>query len=67
MWADALTKEMEMHRDMRALLTEGDFALGDDGLNKVQYKNGKMKMFNIRNRNKNGTSSTSDTWDILKE
>ena len=27
MWADVLSKKMEMQRDMRPLLTEGDFAI----------------------------------------
>ena len=29
MWADAFTEEMVMHKDMRELLTEGNFELLD--------------------------------------
>ena len=47
MWLDALTKEMEMHDDMRSLLTEGKFELQDDGINMVQYLDGEIRMSNI--------------------
>ena len=36
MWANALTKEMEMNKDMKSLLTEGVFHLEDNVINKVK-------------------------------
>ena len=45
-----------MHRDMRTLLMEGELTLKDEGMNKVKCVDGEIKMHNIRNRNKIGTS-----------
>ena len=36
MQADALTKEIKMQECMKELLTEGNFKLLDNGINKVQ-------------------------------
>ena len=36
MWANVLTKEMEMHKDMQELLAEGNFSLENDVVNKAQ-------------------------------
>ena len=50
MWAEALTKEMVMHEDMRELLSEGNLELLDEGINKVQCVNGEINITNIWNR-----------------
>ena len=63
MVADALAKKMEVYRDMRTLLSEGDFTLKDKGINKVKCVNGEIEIFNIRNRNNSGTSSKQKTLD----
>ena len=42
MWVDAMTKEMEMHRNMRKLLMFGIFELRNKGINKVQCMGGKI-------------------------
>ena len=61
MWADALTKEMVMHKDMKELLTEGNFELQDEGINKVQcVLNGEIRMTNIKNRDKNSVENSMD-------
>ena len=52
MWADALTKEIERHQDMRELLMEGDYSLSNDGINKVQYVDSEIRMTNIQNRDR---------------
>ena len=52
MWADALMKEMDMHKDMNEVLMEGNFEFKNRGINKVQRMDGEIKMTNIRNRDK---------------
>ena len=49
---DALTKEMEMHQDMRELLREGNFKLVNEGMNKVQCMDGDIRMTKIQNRDR---------------
>ena len=52
MWADASTKEMEMHECMKELLIEGHLELLYDRINKVQCIDGEINMTNIRIRDK---------------
>ena len=50
MWADVLTKEIEMHKDLQKLLCESNFSLENGGVNKVKCYDGEIRMTNIRNR-----------------
>ena len=50
MWVNVLTQEMEMLDHMKELLTEGSCKVRDDGKNKVQCIDGKIRMTNFRNR-----------------
>lgn len=59
MWADALTKEMVIQKDIKELLTEGNFGLQDEGINKVQCVDGEIKT-NDRNRDKKSIENTVD-------
>ena len=52
MWADALTKEMEMHEGMHELLTWGNLWIENEGINRVKCLEGEIRMENIRNCNK---------------
>ena len=45
---------------MKELLTEGNFELLDEGMNKVQCLESEKKMINIRNRDKEKEESTLD-------
>ena len=64
MCAGALTKEMEIHDDMRSFLTEGVFELQDHGINKVQCVDREIRMLKIRNREKIEVKPPNHT-DIL--
>lgn len=61
MWVAALTKDMEMHDNMRSLLMKGKFELRDDGINKVKFLDGKIRMINIRHREKSKIKSPQHT------
>ena len=52
MWADGLTKEMEMADGLRKVLREGICNLKNEELNKVVCENEEIRMLNIRNRKK---------------
>ena len=52
MWADALTKEMEMQKYMKKLLAQGSSQRKNDGINKVHCVGGQKKMANIQNHSK---------------
>ena len=52
MWADGLTKEMEMAEGIRQLLKEGRCEIKREEVNKVVCDNKEIKMLNIRNRKK---------------
>ena len=52
MWADGLTKEMEMAEGFRKLLQSGKCEMRKEEVNKVVYENEEVKMLNIRNRKK---------------
>ena len=52
MWADAMTKEMEMPEGLRQLLKEGKCRMVKDEVNKVICENEEIKMLSIRNRKK---------------
>ena len=52
MWADGMTKEMEMAEGLRNLLKTGKCEMEKEEVNKVVYENNEVKMMNIRNRNK---------------
>ena len=52
MWADGLTKEMEMAEGLRKLLKEGKCEMVKEEVNKVMCENEEIKMLNIRNRKK---------------
>ena len=49
MGADALTKEMELHKGMYKLLAEDNFNLANDSVNKVQCIDGEIRMTNLQN------------------
>merc|ERR1712243_497390 len=53
MWADSLTKEMEMAEGLRNLLKEGKCKITGQEINKVICQNEEIWMLNIRNRKKN--------------
>merc|ERR1711989_170095 len=50
MWADGLTKEMEMAEGLRNVLRNGRCEIVKKEVNKVVCENGEIKMLNIRNR-----------------
>ena len=52
MWADGLTKEMEMAEGLRRLLKEGKCEIVKEEVNKVVCENEEIKMLNIRNQKK---------------
>merc|ERR1712112_234725 len=52
MWADGLTKEMEMADGVRKMLREGVCNLKKEELNMVVCENEEIRMLNIRNRKK---------------
>ena len=52
MWADGLTKEMELAEGLRNLLKEGKCNIANQEINKVICQNKEIKMINIRNRKK---------------
>ena len=52
MWADGMTKEMEMAEGLRNLLKTGKCEIEKEEVNKVVYENNEVKMMNIRNRKK---------------
>ena len=52
MWADGMTKEMEMAEGLRNLLKTGRCELEKKEVNKVVYERDEVKMVNIRNRKK---------------
>ena len=52
MWADGLTKEMEMAEGLRNLLKEGKCKITGQEINKVVCQNEEIRMLNIRNRKK---------------
>ena len=52
MWADGLTKEMEMAEGLRKLLKERKCEIVKEEVNKVVCENEEIKMLNIRNRRK---------------
>ena len=53
-WADGLTKEMEMTEGLRKLLKEGKCEMVKEDINKVICENEEITMLNIRNRKKEG-------------
>ena len=52
MWADGLTKEMEMAEGIRQLLKEGRCEIKREEIKKVVFENEEIKMLNIRNKKK---------------
>ena len=52
MWADGMTKEMEMTDGLRRLLKTGKCEMEKEEVNKVVYEREEVKMKNIRNRKK---------------
>ena len=52
MWADGLTKEMEMADGLRKMLREGVCDIKNEELNKVICDKEEIRMLNIRNRKK---------------
>ena len=52
MWADAMTKEMDMPEGLRKLLKEGKSKVVKEEVNKVICEDDELKMVNIRNRKK---------------
>ena len=60
MWADGLTKEMEMAEGLRQLLKEGKYEMVKEEVNKVICENEEIKMLNIRNRKKKAEAREED-------
>ena len=60
MWADGLTKEMEMVEGLRQLLKEGKCEMVKEDINKVICENEEIKMLNIRNRKKKAEAREED-------
>merc|ERR1712121_594139 len=58
MWADGLTKEMEMADGLRRLLKDGVCDLKNEELNKVVCESEEIRMLNIRNRKKKEEGAT---------
>ena len=52
MWANGLTKEMEMVEGLRKLWKAGKCEITKEEVNKVVCENEEIKMLNIRNRKK---------------
>jgi len=52
MWADSLTKEMEMAEGLRNLLKKEKCKITGQEINKVVCQNEEIRMLNIRNRKK---------------
>ena len=52
MWADGMTKEIEMADGLRKLLQSGQCKIQNEEINKVIYENEEIKMVNIRHRKK---------------
>ena len=60
MWADGLTKEMEMAEGLRKLLKEGKCEMVKKEENKVVCENEEIKMLNIRNRKQKAEAREED-------
>merc|ERR1712002_256857 len=60
MWADGLTKEMEMAEGLRQLLKERKCEMVKEEVNKVICENEEVKMLNIRNRKKKAETREQD-------
>ena len=60
MWADRLTKEMEIAKGLRKLLKEGKCEMVKEEVNKVICENEEIKMLNIRNRKKKAEARDED-------
>ena len=52
MWADGLTKEMEMAEGLRNIAKAGMCMITKQEVNKVVCQNKEIRMLNIRNRKK---------------
>ena len=59
-WADGLTKEMEMTEGLRKLLKEGKCEMVKEDINKVICENEEIKMLNIRNRKQKSEAREED-------
>ena len=60
MWADGLTKEMEMADGLRELLKTGRCEIVKEEVNKVVCEKEEIKMLNIRNRKKKEEAREED-------
>ena len=60
MWADGLTKEMEMAEGLRKLLKDGKCEIVKKEVNKVVCENKEIKMLNIRNRKQKAEEREED-------
>ena len=52
MWADGLTREIEMAEGLRQLMKAGKCEIKKEEVYKMVYENKEIKMLNIRNRKK---------------
>ena len=52
MWADGMTKEIEMADGLRKLLQSGQCKIQNEEINKLIYENEEIKLLNIRDRKK---------------
>ena len=57
MWADTLTREIEINNYMKELLVEGNFKRKNDSMIKFQCINEKLGNMNIQNRDNKKTQS----------
>ena len=60
MWADGLTKEIEMVEGLRNLLKERKCKTAKQEINKVICQNKEIRMLNIRNRKKKEESTEGE-------
>ena len=60
MWADGLTKEMEMADGLRRMIQNGKCMMDKKEVNKIVYEKEEIKMLNIRNRRKEEQEKKED-------
>ena len=60
MWADGLTKEMEMSEGLRKLIQTGECEIKKGDVNKVVCQDDEIRMLNIRNRKKEEKEQEKD-------
>ena len=51
-WVDALINKIDMYKELKDVLIEGNFKLKNQRIDKVQHIDGEIRETNIRNREK---------------